>query len=126
MDDQAAVRALAALANPRRLAVFRHLIAAGPSGLTAGEIAAAIGIGATALTFHLKELDRAGLIRSWRTGRAIRSAVAVDVVRQLVGFLVDDCCQGRPELCGDGLRADRTVCCGDDRVAGDIEWGSSE
>ncbi len=88
MDDQAAVRALAALANPRRLAVFRHLIAAGPSGLTAGEIAAAIGIGATALTFHLKELDRAGLIRSWRTGRAIRSAVAVDVVRHLVGFLV--------------------------------------
>ncbi|MDX2257298.1 MAG: helix-turn-helix transcriptional regulator [Hyphomicrobiaceae bacterium] len=100
MDETIAVRSLAALANAHRLAIFRTLIQAGPSGLAAGEIAEAVGVGATTLSFHMKELDHAGLIRSWRVGRSIRSAVEVESVRRLFGFLIEDCCQGRPELCG--------------------------
>lgn len=115
MDEITAVRALSALAHAHRLAIFRTLIAAGPSGLTAGEVARAVGIGATTLSFHMKELDRAGLTRSWRVGRFIRSSVEVEAVRRLFGFLVDDCCQGRPELCGAELVAGTAVCCGEVR-----------
>ena len=111
MDETNAVRALAALANAHRLAIFRALIQAGPSGLAAGEVARAVGIGATSLSFHMKELDRAGLTRSWRIGRFVRSSVEVEAVRRLFGFLVDECCQGRPELCGGGLQASVAACC---------------
>lgn len=114
MDEAIAVRALAALAQGHRLAIFRALIAAGPSGLTAGDVARAVGIGATSLSFHMKELERAGLVRSRRVGRFIRSSVEVEAVRRLFGFLVDDCCQGRPELCGGGLQTSAAACCGDD------------
>lgn len=112
MDETTAVRALAALAHAHRLAIFRTLIQAGPSGLAAGEVARAVGIGATSLSFHMKELERAGLTRSWRVGRFVRSSVEVEAVRRLFGFLVDDCCQGRPELCGEGLMASAAACCG--------------
>lgn len=102
-DDNTILLQLGALAHPHRLATFKLLIVAGPSGVTAGDIARELGIAATALSFHLKELDRAGLIRAWRAGRYIRSAVEVDAVRRLIGYLVDDCCGGRPELCGDAI-----------------------
>lgn len=114
MDEPTAVRALSALAQGHRLAIFRTLIAAGPSGLSAGEVARAVGIGATSLSFHMKELERAGLVRSWRVGRFVRSSVEVEAVRRLFGFLVDDCCQGRPDLCGGGLMASAAAWCGDD------------
>lgn len=114
MDETKAVRALAALAHSHRLAIFRALIQAGPSGLSAGEVARAVGIGATTLSFHMKELDRAGLVRTWRVGRFVRSSVEVEAVRRLFGFLIDDCCQGRPELCGGGLIASAAACCADD------------
>ena len=66
MEQKAALAALAALAHETRLAVFQLLVTAGPSGLPAGEIAARVGVPATTLSFHVKELDRAGLLRSWR------------------------------------------------------------
>ncbi len=100
MEDTEAVRALAALANPHRLAVFRALVRAGGAGLSAGELAAVAGIAASALTFHTKELERAGLIETRREGRFIRSALNVPVMRSLISFLADDCCAGRPDLCG--------------------------
>jgi DNA-binding transcriptional ArsR family regulator len=103
MDDTVAVRAFAALAQENRLAIFRHLVAAGPSGLPAGEIAKALGIGPTSLSFHLKELDRAGLVTQTRQGRFIRYALCVEGVRQLIDYLTTDCCGGRPELCGSGF-----------------------
>lgn len=115
MDDLTAVRALAALAQTHRLAIFRTLIKAGPSGLQAGEIARAVGIGATTASFHLKELDRAGLVRTWRVGRFIRTAVEVEAVRRLFGFLVEECCAGRPELCGGDLVALTQGCCEEHR-----------
>ena len=103
MEHDNAVVALAALAHTHRLAIFRRLVEAGPPGLPAHEIADAIGISRTSLAFHVKELDRAGLIRSWRDGRNVRYSVEVDGMRQLLGFLTEDCCQGRPELCGRAL-----------------------
>lgn len=109
MDQEVAVRALAALANGHRLQVFRALVAAGGSGLSASELALAAGIGATTLTFHTKELERAGLIRSWREGRRIRSALNTDAMRALLAFLSEDCCGGRPELCGPPT--DAHACC---------------
>lgn len=100
MNDAEAIRALSALANPHRLAVFRALVRAGGDGLSAGELAALAGIAASALTFHTKELERAGLIETRREGRFMRSALNVPVMRALISFLADDCCAGRPDLCG--------------------------
>ncbi len=101
MDDRIAVQALAALANQHRLRIFRTLVQAGPSGMRAGELAERLGIGATSLSFHLKELDRAGLLVATRQGRNIIYAVHIEGMRELLAFLTQDCCQGRPELCGD-------------------------
>lgn len=100
MNSEHAVTMLAALAHERRLAMFRLLIERGPNGMTAGEIAKSIGIGATGTSFHLKEMTRAGLVQSTRQGRYIRYAVVVEAVRDLLGFLTEDCCAGHPELCG--------------------------
>lgn len=68
--------------------------------MTAGDIAAAVGMSATSASFHLKELDRAGLIYATRQGRFVRYALHVEGMRRLLDYLTDDCCQGRPELCG--------------------------
>jgi DNA-binding transcriptional ArsR family regulator len=69
MDETGIVAALAALAHEHRLRIFRLLVKHGPSGLPAGEIAERVGISATNMSFHLKELDRAGLLRATRAGR---------------------------------------------------------
>jgi protein-tyrosine-phosphatase/DNA-binding transcriptional ArsR family regulator len=99
MQQAAAITALAALAHEHRLKVFRLLVKCGPSGMAAGSIAKAIGVGATALSFHLKELANAGLVRSWRVGRSIRYSIEIDAMRSLVEFLTEDCCSGRTEIC---------------------------
>lgn len=100
MDHSSAVIALAALAHAHRLAVFRLLVVRGPSGALAGEIAREVGMGATAASFHLKELDRAGLVIATRQGRNVRYALHVEGVRRLLSFLTEDCCRGQPEICG--------------------------
>jgi ArsR family transcriptional regulator, arsenate/arsenite/antimonite-responsive transcriptional repressor len=100
MEDIDAVRAFGALANPHRLSVFRALVRVGPEGLPAGELAKSAGIAASTLTFHCKELERAGLIHCWREGRFIRSAIHVANMRDLISYLTEDCCAGRPDLCG--------------------------
>lgn len=105
MEHDDVVKALSALAHEHRLAIFRVLVAQGPSGMAAGEIGRRVGIAATSLSFHLKELDRAGLVRSWRVGRFIRYAVHVEGMRQLLSFLTEQCCEGRPELCGSAVAA---------------------
>ena len=100
METNDAVFKLAALAHAQRLAVFRLLVRLGPGGVPAGEIARDTGMSPTGASFHLKELDRAGLIHAVRKGRYIHYAVHVEGMRQLLAFLSEDCCQGRPELCG--------------------------
>jgi ArsR family transcriptional regulator, arsenate/arsenite/antimonite-responsive transcriptional repressor len=104
MDSEVAIRALAALAQEHRLAIFRLLVKQGTEGMAAGEIGERIGISPTSTSFHLKELDRAGLITARREGRFIRYAFSAGTMRDLLAFLTEDCCQGRPELCGDLFR----------------------
>ena len=100
MDDRAAITALSALAQEHRLRVFRMLVKEGPSGLSAGEIAARIGAAPSALSFHLSHLERAGLLHAWRVKRNVYYAVEVEGMRRLLAFLSEDCCRGQPELCG--------------------------
>lgn len=114
MNSEHAVIMLAALAHERRLAMFRLLIERGPNGMTAGEIAKSIGIGATSTSFHLKEMTRAGLMQATRQGRYIRYAVLVDAVRDLLTFLTEDCCAGHPELCGATFTTERSLCASTD------------
>lgn len=110
MNENQAVTALAALAHPQRLAIFRLLVVEGPNGLPASEIAEAVKATPTGASFHLKELDRAGLIRGTRDGRFIRYAVHVEGMRQLLTYLTEDCCRGNPQLCGSTIKKVRSVC----------------
>ena len=110
MNEAAIVASLAALAHEHRLRIFRLLVKQGASGMPAGEIADRVGIGATNTSFHLKELDRAGLLRGTRDGRYIRYAVDVEGMRKLLTYLTEDCCQGRPELCGEAFVAASKMC----------------
>ncbi len=110
MQEHQAVTALSALAQQHRLRIFRLLVIAGPSGVPAGAIAAKVRISPTSTSFHLKELDRAGLVTATRQGRFIRYAVHVEGMRQLLDYLTEDCCRGQPELCGSAIAASRAVC----------------
>jgi len=94
-----AVEALSALAHAHRLAVFRLLVRAGTDGLPAGEVAREVGALPNTLSTHLTILGHAGLIRSRREGRSIIYSADYDGMRDLLGFLVADCCGGRPEIC---------------------------
>lgn len=94
------VKSLSALAHASRLAVFRLLVRAGPAGVTAGVLAADIGVLPNTLSTHLAILSNAGLIRSRRAGRSVIYSADFDRTRDLLGFLVADCCAGRPEICG--------------------------
>jgi Predicted transcriptional regulators len=100
MELVEAMNAFAALAQEHRLAVFRMLVREGPNGLPAGEIAARIAVPPSTLSHHLAHLERAGMLRSWRVERRIYYAIDVEGTRRLVTFLTEDCCQGRPEMCG--------------------------
>ena len=110
MEINDAAGALSALAHPGRLAVFRLLVKVGPEGLAAGEIAKATGSLANTLSANLSILAGAGLVTSRRDGRSIIYAASFDRMRQVLGFLVDDCCNGSPDICGD-LNRSADVCC---------------
>ena len=90
----------AALAHELRLEVFRLLVATLPNGMAAGQIARRLQVPASTLSTHLAQLERAGLLKSWREHRRILYAVDTEGTKNLVGFLVNDCCDGQPELCG--------------------------
>jgi DNA-binding transcriptional ArsR family regulator len=85
---------LAALAQPHRLAAFRLLVAAGPEGRLAGDLAAKLGIPASSLSFHLAHLRRARLVSAVQRGRQRRYAADFDTVRGLIDFLTENCCRG--------------------------------
>lgn len=99
MNSSDAVPALGALAQETRLAIFRLLVEHGREGLPAGQIAEQLGVPAATLSFHLTQLNRAGLVDSRRESRSIIYAVNVERVNDLIRFLTEDCCGGRPELC---------------------------
>ena len=97
-DTGTAVVALAALAQPTRLAIFRLLIQYAPEGLTAGAIATALDLAPATLSFHLKELANAGLAVDQREGRHIRYRADIAAMNALIGYLTDHCCRGRGRL----------------------------
>lgn len=96
MKSKEAVRALAALAQDTRLAIYRLLIARGPQGMTAGNIAAALDILPATLSFHLKALSAAGLLAARSESRFIFYAARFDRMNELLGFLTANCCGGNP------------------------------
>jgi len=101
MKTETAVTALAALAQDTRLAVFRLLVQHGPSGLAAGEIAAAVDATPATLSFHLKELAHARLVTSRQDGRFVYYAANFDVMNALVAYLTENCCAAdRAPSCG--------------------------
>jgi ArsR family transcriptional regulator len=100
LSAQHALAALAALGQPTRLQVFQLLMQAEPNGRQAGAIAEEIGCPHNTLSSHLAILARAGLVRGIRDGRAIVYRADVDGMRALVSYLVRDCCNQHPELCG--------------------------
>lgn len=99
METNAAIEALAALAHPGRLAVFRLLVQAGPEGLAAGDIARRLDTPANTMSSQLAILSRAGLIGAQRESRSIIYSADYARVGGLLNFLMEDCCQGRAELC---------------------------
>lgn len=114
MSAPHALAALAALGQPSRLAAFRLLVRRGSDGLPAGDLADAIGCPHNTLSTHLSVLARAGLVRGSREGRSIIYRADLDGMRRLIGFLVDDCCDGHPELCNFLDVRSGTACCAED------------
>jgi ArsR family transcriptional regulator, arsenate/arsenite/antimonite-responsive transcriptional repressor / arsenate reductase (thioredoxin) len=104
MDASEAAQLFGALSQDTRLAVLRLLLSAGPSGLPAGEIAGRLGLPSSTTSFHLAALERVGLTQATRQSRQIIHAVRIAALRELIAFLAETCCGGRPELCGDLAR----------------------
>lgn len=94
MDEQDVVKALAALAQPVRLKVFRALVVTGDAGLTPGTMAEGLDMPANTLSFHLKELVNAGLVTQERSSRNLIYRAAYERMNALLGYLTENCCQG--------------------------------
>ena len=101
------IKALAALAQPHRLRLFRALVVAGHQGLTSGALAEELGVPAATLSFHLKELAHAELISQQRDGRHLIYRAAFDRMNALLAYLTDHCCQG--ESCAPPTDMSRTA-----------------
>lgn len=108
MEKNRALASLSALAHDLRLDAFRLLIQAGPQGMAAGRISAALGVPPNTLSNNLAVLSAAGLVRSLREGRSIRYFAEMEAMRGLLGFLMQDCCAGDPALCQPVL--DQIIC----------------
>lgn len=94
MDKELVIKALAALAHPVRLDVFRALVVAGPAGMTPGTMAEGLGIPQNTLSFHLKELAHAGLVTQERASRNLIYRAAFDRMNGVLGYLTENCCRG--------------------------------
>lgn len=112
MDRQSVVTSLSALAHGGRLDIFRLLVKAGPDGVPAGEIARSLQVMPNALSANLKVLSHAGLIGSRREGRSIIYTADYGAMSGVLGFLMEDCCSGAPEICAPLAEVlARTACC---------------
>ncbi len=100
MDQNQAIAALAALGQPTRLQTFQLLVQREPEGVPAGELARTVGIPQNTMSAHLSILSHAGLVNGERHSRSIIYRANLFKFRELVAFLVQDCCGGRPEVCG--------------------------
>jgi ArsR family transcriptional regulator, arsenate/arsenite/antimonite-responsive transcriptional repressor len=111
MEISRAIDALGALAQESRLKVFRLLVSQGPSGLPAGDIARTLHVPANTLSSHLAILARAGLIASRKDGRSVIYAMDVAGTRDLLSFLVEDCCRAKPNVCAPLIDSALAGCC---------------
>src|ERR1700675_3343287 len=111
MDESQAVAGFGALAQETRLRILRLLVQAGPEGKAAGDIGHAMGVSPSNVSFHLKELERAGLIAQRREARSIIYAAEYAAIGNLIRFLMQDCCSGHPEVCAPALAV---PCCRED------------
>jgi DNA-binding transcriptional ArsR family regulator len=112
MKSKEAIEAFSALAQPTRLAVVKLLVKAGEEGVAAGDIARHVSAPPSTMSTHLGILSRAGLIKATRESRSIFYAVDMGGLSDLLAFLVEDCCEGRPEICAPlALVFDRAAAC---------------
>lgn len=115
MEQENAILALAALAQPTRLETFRLLVKHEPDGLPAGDIARALVVPQNTMSAHLNILSRAGLVSSQRRSRVITYRAEMERLRELTLFLLKDCCGGDAGLCAP-LIAELTPCCPSGKV----------
>jgi ArsR family transcriptional regulator len=113
METKQALEAFQALSQDTRLGALRLLVQAGPNGLAAGAIAERLAVQPSTLSTHLAILERAGLVASRRESRSIIYAAQYEGLRQLIAFMMEDCCQGRAEICGGLVPKDQTACAPD-------------
>jgi DNA-binding transcriptional ArsR family regulator len=99
MEKTQALVAFGALSQATRLQIVRALVVAGSDGLAAGAIGQAVGASSSSTSFHLSNLEQAGLVKSRREHRSIIYTANYESLSGLIGFLMKDCCQGRPEIC---------------------------
>lgn len=109
MDKQLATTIFESLASGVRLDVFRLLVKNAPNGLVAGEIATQLALPATNLSFHLKAMTYAGLLRVTQEGRYQRYRAQLEVMQELIAYLTAECCTGHPEDCFE--TESTSVCC---------------
>lgn len=112
MEERQALIGFGALSQGARLRIVRILVRAGHGGMPAGAVAEAVGVSPSNLSFHLKELERAGVVTSRRAARSIIYAADFSALAALVRFLMEDCCSGHPEICAPAVSgAWAAVCC---------------
>ncbi len=104
MDKNTATTIFESLASGIRLDVYRLLVRVGPAGLVAGEIASALDIAPTNLSFHLKALTQANLLGATQEGRFQRYRANMPLMQELITYLTEECCAGHPEQCAVGIR----------------------
>jgi ArsR family transcriptional regulator, arsenate/arsenite/antimonite-responsive transcriptional repressor len=105
MTKSTVIGALGALAQATRLDIFRLLVQRGPEGMPAGEIGARLGQPSPTMSFHLNQLRFAGLVTSRRESRSIIYSANFKTMTDLLGYLAENCCGGRPELCDPAVTA---------------------
>ena len=110
MLEKQALSAFAALSQGTRLKIVRALVVAGNDGMAAGAVANAVGVSPSNVSFHLKELEHSGLIDQKRVSRSIFYSASYERLSELVRFLMEDCCAGKPEICGDLLEPAIAAC----------------
>src|ERR1700739_4317201 len=110
MKKEAIIRALGALAQETRIDIFRILVEAGPAGLAAGTIGERLGLPSPTLSFHLNQLRFAGLVTSRRESRSIIYSANFRTMSDVLTYLTENCCGGRPELCGPVVEKAANAC----------------
>jgi ArsR family transcriptional regulator len=109
MDERQALGAFGALSQETRLQIIRLLVVAGHDGLAAGTLATQVDVSPSNISFHLKELERVGLVTTARESRSIIYRAHFEALSGLARFLMEDCCSGHPEICAPAGASN--VCC---------------